>query len=194
GHRHGHKHAGETPKAATTGERDPHVWVDPLLAKAQVELIRGGLAKADPANAAAYAERAAAFAAKLDGVHGAYERGLAECARREIVVSHTAFTYPAHRYKLVQVGVMGLSPEAEPSPAELARVVRTVRQVKAKVIFFETLVSKRVADTIAAEVGASTMVLNPIEGLTPDEAKAGKDYLGLMGENLTNLRTALECK
>ncbi|MBM4442550.1 MAG: zinc ABC transporter substrate-binding protein [Candidatus Rokubacteria bacterium] len=199
-HGHGHKHDhGKAKAAAPEGsakaeEQDPHVWVDPILAKAQVELIRSALAKADPPNAAGYAERAAGFAARLDALHQSYERGLADCARREIVVSHAAFTYLAHRYKLSQVAVMGLSPEAEPSPAELARVVRTVRKLKAKTIFFETLVSKRVAETIAAEVGATTMVLNPIEGLTPDEAKAGKDYLSLMADNLTNLRAALDCK
>jgi zinc transport system substrate-binding protein len=191
GHGHGHK-----PRAADTKDspRDPHVWLDPTLAQAQVGIIRDALAKADPANAQPYAGGAATYTAKLAGLHDAYTKGLADCARREIVVSHAAFTYLAQRYKLVQVPVMGLAPQAEPSPAEVARVVRTVRRIKAKVIFFETLVSGRLADTLASEVGARTMVLNPIEGLTPDEEKAGKDYAKLMEENLANLRTALECQ
>ena len=78
--------------------------------------------------------------------------------------------------------------------ADLARVARTVRQVNAKVVFVETLVSPRLAETLAAEVGAKTMVLNPVEGLTLDEAKAGKDYVSLMEQNLANLRAALECR
>ena len=189
-----HSHA----KTQTTGAKgappDPHVWLDPTLAQAQVGIIRDALVRTDPANAQHYTGRAATYTAKLASLHEGYTRGLADCARREIVVSHAAFTYPAQRYKLVQVPVMGLAPQSEPSPAEVARVVRTVRRIKAKVIFFETLVSGRLADTLAAEVGATTMVLNPIEGLTPDEAQAGKDYVKLMEENLANLRSALDCQ
>jgi len=187
----GHDKAHAEPKAT---ERDPHVWLDPTLARAQVEAIRAGLAKADPANADHYASRAASYAARLTSLDDAIAAGLADCRRREIVVSHAAFTYLAHRYKLLQVPVMGLAPEAEPSPAELARVVRLVRRLEAKVIFFETLVSPKLAETLAAEVGAKTLVLNPLEGLTADEEKAGKDYVSVMEENLRNLRTALECK
>lgn len=175
-------------------ERDPHVWLDPTLARRQVEAIRAGLAKADPASADHYASRAAAYATRLATLHDAIGTGLADCRRREIVVSHAAFTYLAHRYKLLQVPVMGLAPEAEPSPAELARVVRLVRRLKATVIFFETLVSPKLAETLAAEVGAKTLVLNPLEGLTADEEKAGKDYVSVMEDNLRNLRLALECR
>lgn len=181
-------------KPAKEPEHDPHVWLDPTLVRLQVDAIRGGLAKADPANAEHYATRAGAYATRLTTLHEALAKGLESCQRREIVVSHAAFTYLAHRYKLNQVPVMGLSPEAEPSPAELARVVRQVRRVKAKVIFFETLVSPKLAETLAAEVGAKTLVLNPLEGLTSDEEKAGKDYIGVMEENLKNLRVALECR
>jgi len=179
--------------AKAKAEPDPHVWLDPLLARGQVEAIRAGLAKADPANAAHYATRAVNYTTRLNALHETLGTGLADCARREIVVSHAAFAYLAKRYGLLQVPVMGISPEAEPSPAELARVVRLVRKLKAKVIFFETLVSPKLAETLAAEVGAKTLVLNPLEGLTADEAKAGKDYVAVMEDNLKNLRIALEC-
>lgn len=190
----GHTREHEKSQAKPEAERDPHVWLNPPLARLQVEAIRAGLAKADPANTEHYASRAAAYATRLTKLHEAIATGLGECRRREIVVSHAAFTYLAHRYKLLQVPVMGLAPEAEPSPAELARVVRQVRRLKAKVIFFETLVSPKLAETLAAEVGAKTLVLNPLEGLTADEEKAGKDYVGVMEENLRNLRVALECQ
>lgn len=191
---HGHGHAQAKDADSKDRPRDPHVWLDPTLAQAQVAIIRDALAKADPSNAQHYAAQATTYTTRLGGLHDAYSRGLAECKRREIVVSHAAFTYLAHRYRLLQVPVMGLAPQSEPSPAEIARVVRTVRRIKAKVIFFETLVSGRLADTLASEVGAKTMVLNPIEGLTPEEEKAGKDYVSLMEHNLENLRTALECR
>jgi zinc transport system substrate-binding protein len=175
-------------------DRDPHVWLDPTLAKAQAELIRAALAKADPAGANDYASRATAYGARLTKLDETFSSGLATCERRELVVSHAAFGYLARRYRLTQVPVMGLAPQAEPSPAELARVVRTVKRLKATVIFFETLVSPRLAETLAAEVGAKTMVLNPIEGLTSEEEKAGKDYMAVMDDNLRNIRTALGCQ
>jgi zinc transport system substrate-binding protein len=170
------------------------VWLDPTLARVQVEAIRAALARADPVNADHYASKAKSYVARLAALHDAFTAGLARCTRREIVVSHAAFTYLAHRYQLLQVPVMGLAPEAEPSPAELARVVRLVRRMKATVIFFETLVSPRLAETLAAEVGATTLVLNPLEGLTAEEQKAGKDYVRVMEDNLNHLRRALDCQ
>lgn len=194
--RHGHGgHEARPVKASeSTSPPDPHVWLDPTLAQVQVASIRDALAKVDAAGASHYASRAAEYSGKLTALHEAYVRGLERCARREVVVSHAAFSYLARRYELLQVPVTGVAPQAEPSPADLARVVRTVRRLKAKVIFFETLVSARLAETLAAEVGAKTMVLNPIEGLTPEEANAGKDYVALMQQNLDHLRTALECQ
>jgi zinc transport system substrate-binding protein len=193
--KHGEKTGGGTANTAKAeSEQDPHVWLDPTLAVAQVEAIRAGLAKANPANADHYASNAKSYAARLTALHEAFTTGLAQCKRREIVVSHAAFTYLADRYKLLQIPVMGLAPQAEPSPAELARVVRLVRRLKANVIFFETLVSPRLAETLAAEVGAKTLVLNPVEGLTAEEEKAGKDYVALMQDNLANLRAALDCR
>lgn len=172
---------------------DPHVWLDPVLAQAQVDRIQAGLAKADPAGAGAYAANARGLKAKLAALHAAYEQGLARCGRRDIVVAHAAFGYLARRYNLNQVPVMGLTPEAEPSPADLAAIVRFAREHKVQYIFFETLVSPRLAETLAREVGARTLVLNPVEGLTREQASAGENYLTLMRRNLDNLRTALEC-
>jgi zinc transport system substrate-binding protein len=175
-------------------DHDPHVWLDPTLAVAQVEAIRAALAKADPVNADHYASKAKSYSARLAALHEVFTAGLARCARREIVVSHAAFAYLAHRYQLLQVPLMGLAPEAEPSQAELARIVRLVRRLKATVIFFETLASPRLAETLAGEVGAQTLVLNPLEGLTAPEEKAGKDYVRVMEDNLRNLRVALDCR
>jgi zinc transport system substrate-binding protein len=172
---------------------DPHAWLDPMLAQAQVEAIRAGLARVDPAGATAYAANARAYTERLATLHAAFERGLSRCARRDFVVSHTAFAYLAHRYRLTQMAVMGLAPESEPSPAELAQTVRLLRRLRPKYVFFETLVSSRLADTLAAEVGAQTLLLDPVEGLTAEAMKAGANYLTVMDGNLQNLRRALEC-
>lgn len=180
------------PAGAARG-KDPHVWLDPVRARAQVEHIRAGLSRIDPGHASDYAERARVFTASLDALHRSFERGLAGCARREIVTAHSAFTYLARRYGLRQVPLMGVSPDAEPSPAALAELTRFARVRGVRYVFFETLVSRRLADTLAREVGARTLVLDPIEGITPEAAAAGQGYLALMERNLDNLRTALEC-
>ncbi len=176
------------------GITDPHVWLDPTLARVQVLAIAGGLEQADPAGRAVYAENAKAFVARLDALDLEYAAGLADCARREVVTSHAAFAYLARRYRLTQVPIMGISPEAEPSPADLAAIVRTARRLKVTHVFYETLVSPRLAETLSREIGATPLPLNPIEGVSPAEAAAGIGYLELMRANLANLRTALGCR
>ncbi len=173
---------------------DPHVWLDPVLAQSMVETIRAGLARVDPSRATTYAENARRFTTELQALHEAFQAGLKDCARREIVTSHAAFAYLARRYGLAVVTVMGLAPESEPTPAQLASIVRFAREKKVKYIFFETLVGPKLAETLAREVGARTLVFNPIEGLTPEEEAAGKGYVTLMEENLKNLRLALDCR
>jgi zinc transport system substrate-binding protein len=176
------------------GVTDPHVWLDPTLARVQVQAIAGGLEQADPAGRAVYAENAKALIARLDALDLEFAAGLADCARREIVTSHAAFAYLARRYRLTQVPVMGISPEAEPSPADLAAIVRTARRLKVTHVFYETLLSPRLAETLSREIGATPLPLNPIEGVSPAEAAAGTGYLELMRANLANLRTALGCR
>jgi zinc transport system substrate-binding protein len=176
------------------GVTDPHVWLDPTLARAQVLAIAAGLEQADPAGRAVYADNAKAFVARLDALDQEFTAGLADCARREVVTSHAAFAYLARRYRLTQVPVMGLSPEAEPSPADLAAIVRTARRLKVTHVFFETLVSPRLAETLSRELGATPLPLNPVEGVSPAEAAAGLGYPELMRANLANLRTALGCR
>jgi zinc transport system substrate-binding protein len=173
---------------------DPHVWLDPLLARRQVEAIRAALEKVDPSNRARYGENARALDAKLATLHDAFEAGLRDCPRRSLVVSHAAFTYLARRYRLTQIPVSGMAPESEPSPAQLAAIVRLAQREKVTHVFFEPLVSPKLAETLAREIGAQTLVLNPIEGLTREQAAAGTDYFGLMRENLKSLRAGLGCR
>jgi zinc transport system substrate-binding protein len=173
---------------------DPHVWLDPTLARIEVATIRAALTRVDPGGTEVFAARAKAFAAKLDALDERFAAGLRNCARRQVVVSHAAFGYLTRRYGLEQVPVMGLAPESEPSPAALAAIVRLARQRKVEAVFFEPLVSRRLADTLAHEIGARTLTLNPIEGLTREEAAAGKGYLDLMASNLVNLRDGLGCR
>ena len=171
--------------AVRTRVDDPHVWLDPLRYAALALKI------GDELDRKPEAERLAARLRELDGE---FRRGLSRCERHEIVTSHAAFAYLARRYGLKQVAITGLAPEAEPTPRDLEDVVRRVRDVGATTVFFEKLVSPRLAETVAREVGAGTAVLDPLEGLTEEEVAAGKDYFAVMRANLVALRKALACR
>jgi zinc transport system substrate-binding protein len=175
----------DTPGLRRFRNGDPHVWLDPLRYALIVRRIGAALHRQQPA---------ARLAARLRALDPDYRRSLAHCVRHEIVTSHEAFAYLAQRYGLRQIAITGLTPEAEPAPRDLQRVIALVGQTHATTVFFETLVSPRIADTVAREANAKTAVLNPIEGLTPAEAKRGADYFSLMRANLATLRRALGCR
>jgi len=175
-------------------DKDPHIWMDPLLAAQQVNNIKNGFIKADPAGRQLYEANASIYIQKLRELDAAYSMGLAQCGLRDIVTSHQAFGYLAHEYGLNTLAINGLSPEDEPSPGELATAANFVRQHHVTHIFFETLVSPKLSQTIAHETGAQTIVFNPLEGLTPDEIRQGKNYISVQKDNLQALRTALHCK
>ncbi len=172
---------------------DPHIWLDPILAKKEVEIIRDALEKIDPANAQVYARNAEEYISKLSGLDLKYKDGLSACAIRDAIVSHAAFGYLAKRYGINVIPIV-ISPEEEPSPKRIADLSALAHTKNINFIFFETLVNPKLAETIAQEVGAKTMVFNPIEGLSDEELAAGKSYISIMEENLNHLRTALGCK
>lgn len=174
----------ERPRAV-----DPHVWLDPRLMAQIAEAVGERLGGVDAGRAADYRMRAERLATRLGELDRAYAAGLAVCARRDLVTSHGAFGYPARRYGLTEVGIAGLSPEAEPSPQRLAEVAAFVRERGVTTIFFETLVSPKLAESLAREAGVRTDVLDPLEG-KPE----GGDYLHGMSRNLAALRRALGCR
>jgi zinc transport system substrate-binding protein len=188
-HDHGHGHEDDEHDAggdeAHEDVVDPHVWLDPVRYASMVRRIGVELAAE---------EQAAELVRELEVLHEEYEEGLADCVRREIVTSHAAFGYLAERYDLRQISITGLAPEAEPSARDLEELIEEVREHEATTVFFETLVSPRLAETVAREAGATTAVLNPLEGLTREEAAAGADYFSVMRENLDSLRSALGCR
>ncbi len=169
---------------------DPHVWLDPVRFATITDTVAARLSQVDPAHAADFAARGKALHDELTKLDSEYAAGLKTCQRHEIVTSHAAFGYLAKRYGLKQIALTGLSPDTEPTPEHLADVARQARDVHATTIFFETLVSPRVAQALATEVGAKTAVLDPIEGL---EAGSKDDYLSVMRANLVTLREALGC-
>jgi zinc transport system substrate-binding protein len=173
--------------------QDPHVWLDPDLMEAIVRRTESALARADPDDAMTYRRNADAYVEELRDLDADFERGLADCDRDTIVVSHAAFGYLASAYGLRQEAITGISPEAEADPARLDELADLVESQGVTTIFTETLVSPELAETLAREVGVRTDVLNPIEGLTEEQQAAGEDYISLQRENLAKLREALEC-
>lgn len=184
-----------TQEVVEDGEKivDPHVWLSPVLAEQMVDKIEGALAKTDPTNASYYQSNAEALKSKLGVLDGEYKQGLAVCKEKNIITSHAAFGYLASTYGLNQIPIAGLSPDAEPSPKQLADITKFAKDNHIKYIFFESLVSPKLSQTIAAEVGAQTLVSSPLEGLTNDEIASGKDYFTEMRNNLANLKIALQC-
>lgn len=185
-----HHHEGDEEPASEEGALDPHLWLDPTRLATVSDGIAAKLGTADPAHAAEYTANAATLRAELSKLDEEFTAGLKTCERREIVTSHEAFGYLADRYNLEQIGLTGLTPEEEPTPQRLAEVAAEAKEHGATTIFFETLVSPRVAETLAKEVGAKTAVLDPLEGL---EAGSTEDYFSVMRANLKALREALGC-
>ncbi len=175
-------------------EIDPHVWLDPKLMRAMVARVTTALSEADPPNAGSYEANAAAYTRELDDLDTSFRQGLAQCDRRVMVTSHDAFGYLARAYDLTQDAIAGLEPESEPTPQRLAELAAKVRADGTTTIFYETLVSPKVAQTLARETGVGTAVLDPLEGLSEDDAKAGKTYVSVMRENLAAVRQALGCR
>ncbi len=162
---------------------DPHVWLDPLRYAEQAQRIGEALER--PAQP---------FVARLRRLDADFDRDLAQCDRREIITSHAAFSYLANRYGLHQIALTGITPEAEPTARDLERIVLEVERSGATTVFFETLVSPRLAETVARETGAKTAVLNPLEGLSQEELDEEENYFSVMRENLATLRQALGCR
>ncbi|GIO39587.1 hypothetical protein J41TS12_44480 [Paenibacillus antibioticophila] len=180
-HDHDHDHGG----------LDPHVWLSPAMAIQQVRNIEKGLSEAAPEHKDAFKANADAYVAQLEALDKEFQEGLKDSLRKDFITQHAAFGYLAKQYGLTQVPIAGLSPEQEPSAAQMAEIIEFAKEHNVKTIFFETLVSSKVADTIAAELGAKSAVLNPIEGLTEEDIAGGLDYLGLMRQNLEALKAAL---
>ncbi len=176
----GHKHDGPAG--------DPHIWLDPTRYAAIAKSVGDEFAKADPAHADEYRKNTDALVTKLGALDQEFRDGLKDTKTKTFVTSHAAFGYLADHYGLTQVAINGVDPESEPTPARLADVQKAAKDNGVTTIFFETLVSPKLADTVAKDLGLRTAVLDPLEGVK-DPAK--DDYLSVMKQNLANLQAAL---
>ena len=173
-------------------DADPHFWTDPVRYQAVAKQISDSLSKQDPSNKATYEANAKTFVDKLDALNKEFSSGLKSCSNKHLVTGHAAFGYLSKRYGFDQVGVAGVSPESEPSPARLKDVAEYAKKNNVKTIYAETLVSPKTSETVARETGAKVDVLDPIEGIT--SASKGKDYFEVMRSNLKALQSGQQCQ
>lgn len=186
------KAAEEAGNKSEGGEFDPHAWLSPARAKKMAETIKDAYVQADPANKADYEANFKKLAGQFDDLDNEFRTQLARTSKKEIVVSHQAFAYLCRDYGLTQKAIMGLSPDAEPTAQDLKQIGDFVKANQVKYIFFEELVSDKLAKTLARDAKVDTLVLNPLEGLTDKQLKSGEDYFTVMHSNLQNLLKALQ--
>lgn len=179
--------AGETGTSA----KDPHTWLDPTNMVTIAEHVRDALSAAHPADAQAFAENTETLVADLEHLDKTLAADLSGCAITPFITSHAAFGYLAERYGLTQVGINGVEPDVEPSAARIAQVQQIARTNHVTTIFFETLVSPTVSESIAGDLGLKTDVLDPLEGITSESR--GTNYLEVMTSNGAALQKANQC-
>lgn len=173
------------------GEYDPHVWLDPMNAKQEMQNICAAFSKADPERRADYQANYEKWAKQLDELDKTYQTTLENLSERNIVVAHEAYGYLCRRYNLTQVSIEGMSPDSEPDPGRMADIIDFVRANNVRAIFFEELSGSRTAETVAAETGVKLLTLSPLEGLSDRQEETGGDYFSVMEENLQQLTEAL---
>jgi zinc transport system substrate-binding protein len=177
------------------GGHDPHTWLDPVMAKRQVELIRNGLVKADPQNADYYIQNAQSYISQLESLDAKIKSELSTCTKADFIAFHKAFSYFSERYGLHQHSVSGEDPEGEIEPQTLRDLVNFAKQYGIHVIYSEDLIDPRNVQVLADEIpNGKVLVLSPIEGIHEDEQKQGLGYIEKMEQNLENLKEGLDCK
>lgn len=178
--------------ATHENQNDPHVWLNPQNAITELSAIKDAFVKADPKNKSYYEQNFETYKTKFNELDNEYKTEVASFKQKDIVVAHAAFGYLCNAYGLKQVAIEGLNAESEPTAARMAEISKFAKDNNVKVIFFEELVSPKVAETIAKEAGAKTDMLNPVEGLTEDDKVNGKEYISIMKDNLEALKKALK--
>ena len=175
------------------GEKDPHVWLDPANMAKMTRAVEATLAKTMPEMAAQFAANADLYVAELNTLGADIDAGLKNCESRAVVTSHEAFGYLAARANLTTIPIAGVNPEDEPSAKELQKIAAIAKEQKASTVFFEVLLPEDLARTLAKSIGATTSILDPIEGISTADLKAGATYLSIQRDNLAWLVQGLRC-
>ena len=173
------------------GFYDPHVWLNPMMAKMEILWIKNALISVDPANSAYYQARTSDYYTQLDELDTYIENRTANLSSRKYVGFHPAFTYFNARYNLSYAAVIEEFAGDEPSAQEMATIVDTARATNITTIFAEPFLDPRAAVAIAKEINGTVEYLNPLATLTADDRAKGKDYLSVMRDNVNTLARVL---
>jgi zinc transport system substrate-binding protein len=189
------EHGHESDEDAGGNGVNPHIWLDPMLAKHQIYKIRDAMTRSDSANADYYNQNAARFTAELDSLDTFIRSELASCGKFDFIAFHDAFIHFSERYGLRQHSIQGVSPEGEILPQTIQQIIELANELDINVIYSEDLIDSRLADTIADEIpNGKVLVLSPIEGVSEEEQAAGIGYIDKMKQNIVNLTDGLECR
>jgi zinc transport system substrate-binding protein len=173
---------------------NPHIWLDPILAKNQVKNIEESLIKIDPTNKEYYQKNAINFTGKLDSLDALIGSTLQTCEKKDFIAFHDAFSYFADRYGLKQHSITGVAPEGEVLPQRIQEIIELAKELGINVIYSEELVDPRFAEVIAQEIpDGKVLILSPIEGIEEEEQERGVGFIDKMKENLNNLKQGLKC-
>jgi len=184
------------PDCHQHGGFDPHIWLDFTNDIKIVSAIAAKLCEIDPANASYYNDRAAAYSKKLSALDAEYSTALGNCSLKTVIYGgHFAFGYMAKRYGLKHISpYKGFSPDAEPSPKNIAALAEMIRKTGSKHIYYEELIDPKVAKVISSETGVEMLMLHGAHNLTKSEFAAGRSFVDIMYDNLGKLKTGLGCK
>ncbi len=172
------------------GKYDPHVWLDPVNAKAMARSITVALSKEVPKDKATFEKNLKAFDQQADALDKEFKQAVADGSKKELLVTHAAYGYLAERYGFTQLPIAGISPSDEPSQKQLAALVKEARMHDLKYVAFEETVSPKVARVIQKEIGAKSVTIHNLESVT--KSQQNSSYFKLMEENVQTLEQALQ--
>lgn len=185
--KHHEEHEGEHHHDA-----DPHVWLDPVLAKKEVKNIYDGVIKMDPKNKAYYEKNYQTLEKKLDQLNQDFATSMKKCPNKTFITQHAAFYYLAHQYGLTQEAISGIDSTLEPSPKKLAEIQKYMQKHDIHTIFVESGLNPKIAKSIQEATKAKLATLNTLEQVSTKDQKDGADYFSIMQENRKALEKALQ--
>ena len=166
---------------------DPHIWLDPVIAKSIVTKIEKAFAEADPQNAGYYRQNASIYREKLSRLDKEITDIVKTLRVKEYVTFHPAWNYFSKRYGLTVAGVIEESPGKEPGPRHIEKIIREIKRIGSKVVFVEPQFNPKIAEVIAKECGAKVVYLDPIGG-----EKGRETYIDMMRYNIAVMESVMK--
>lgn len=172
------------------GDKDPHIWLDPLRMIQMGKLIKGELGDVFPEQKETFDINFKVFKEKMSNLDNNFAQKLDSKKNKEILVAHSAYGYWEERYGIEQIAISGLSTNDEPSQKELTRIVSIAKEHDLHYVIFEQSGTDKVSDIIREQIQAEPLYMHNLESLTEDDIENGEDYLSIMEKNLDVLDKA----